>query len=72
MTGSTCSTSESECVSYESDGDDFSYDITGLSPYTNYVIDMRAVTCGGAGDSRGSEETTMESSMSLTYFLSVY
>ena len=65
MTDSTCS--PSECASYESDGEGFSYNITGLSPYTDYVIDMRAVTCGGAGAPGGTEDTTMEASMSLTY-----
>ena len=60
MTDSTCSTSE--CASYESGGEDFSYNITGLSPYTDYVIDMRAVTCGGAGISGGTGATTLESS----------
>ena len=65
MTDFTCS--QSECAGYERDGEGFSYNITGLSPYTDYVIDMRAVTCGGAGVSGGTEDTTMEASMSLTY-----
>ena len=65
ITDSTCS--PSECASYKRNEDVFSYNITGLSPYTDYVIDMRAVTCGGAGIVRTTEDTTMESSMSLTH-----
>ena len=65
MTDSTCP--QHDCASYKMNEEGFYYNITGLSPYTDYVIDMRAVTCGGAGVSGDTQATTMESSMSLTY-----